>query len=243
MTASQPHAQPLQDRVALITGASGGIGSAVARTFAAAGARLMLAALKPAPLRRLTEELTSAGAEAHWARTDVTDAGQVQATVDATVQQWGRLDILVTCAGIGKFALLSKLSIDDWDATIGVNLRGTFLCCRAAVAVMRQQGGGHVVNVASIGGVQGFPKGTAYCASKFGVVGLSESLAAELLPHNIRVNALCPSSVDTPFFNNAPKHLPREKMLKPGDIAELVLFLVTRPERLHFDPVVVRPRA
>ena len=238
-----PLSASLEERATLITGASGGIGSAIARSFGAAGARLMLVARKPAPLKRLASELREAGAEAEWRRTDVTDAEQVSEAVRAAHERWGRLDILVTCAGIGRFAAVGKLSLDDWDATIAVNLRGAFLCCKAAAEVMRRNGGGVILNVASIGGVQGFPKGAAYCASKFGVVGLSESLAQDLLPHNIRVYALCPSSVDTPFHDAAPKHMPREKMLRPADIADLALFLASRPDRVVYERVVVRPRA
>lgn len=233
----------LEGKVAIVTGASSGIGRAIAMGFAQKGAHVALAARRKRLLKELAAEINGSGGLALPLQTDVCADEQVAAMVDATLGKFGRIDILVNSAGIGIFALLDKLTIEDWDKVIRTNLRGTFLCCKSVADAMKAQGGGHIINIASIAAVEGFPKGSAYCASKFGVLGLTKCLSIELRPHNIKVSAICPSLVDTPFYDRVKKKLPRRLMLRPEQVADLALYLVSQQDGALIEELVIKPKA
>jgi NAD(P)-dependent dehydrogenase (short-subunit alcohol dehydrogenase family) len=195
----------MSDKVALITGASSGIGRATAEAFAAKGARVVLAARREDELASLVSEIESHGGNATAVRTDVSVAKDVERMVAHTIETFGRLDYAVNNAGIeGQWVLISDLPDEEWDRVLGINLKGTFLCLKYQSRAMLAGGrGGAIVNVGSINSFLGFASGSAYSASKHGLIGLTTSVSAELAPQGIRVNLVCPGIVDTPMHRRA----------------------------------------
>jgi NAD(P)-dependent dehydrogenase (short-subunit alcohol dehydrogenase family) len=195
----------MTDKVALITGASSGIGRATAEAFAAKGARVVLAARREEELATLVKEIEARGGKATAIRTDVSVAGDVEKLVVHALETFGRLDYAVNNAGIeGQWALVSDLPEEEWDRVLGINLKGTFLCLKYESRAMLAGGrGGAIVNVGSVNSFLGFASGSAYVASKHGLIGLTTSVSAELSPQGIRVNLICPGIVDTPMHRRA----------------------------------------
>ena len=192
-------------KVALVTGASSGIGRETAKAFAARGCRVVLGARRENELAALAAEIEAQGGEAAWVKTDVAVAGDVERLVDYAVAGYGRLDYAVNNAGIeGEFAGIADLSEEAFDRVIGINLKGVFLCLKHQSRAMLAAGnGGAIVNVGSINSFVGFPGGAAYATSKHGLVGLTSSVSAELAPQGIRVNLICPGIIDTPMHQRA----------------------------------------
>ena len=195
----------LTDKVALITGASSGIGRATAEAFAAKGARVVLAARREEELASLVKEIEARGGKATAIRTDVSVASDVEKMVTHAVETFGRLDYAVNNAGIeGQWALVSDLPEEEWDRVLDINLKGAFLCLKYESRAMLAGGhGGAIVNVGSVNSFLGFASGSAYVASKHGLIGLTTSVSAELAPQGIRVNLICPGIVDTPMHRRA----------------------------------------
>ena len=191
----------MNDKVALVTGASSGIGKATAEAFAAKGAKVVLAARRQDELASLVTEIEARGGIATAITTDVSKAGDVDRMVAHAVDSFGRLDYAVNNAGIeGALAGIIDLAEDDWDNILDINLKGIFLCMKYEARAMLAAGqGGAIVNIGSVNSFLGFPTGSAYVASKHGMVGLTTSASAELAPHGIRVNIVCPGFVDTPM--------------------------------------------
>jgi NAD(P)-dependent dehydrogenase (short-subunit alcohol dehydrogenase family) len=230
----------MNDRVALITGASSGIGRATAEAFAARGAKVVLAARREPELATLASEIESRGGSASFVVTDVAIAKEVERMVAHAIETFGRLDYAVNNAGIeGKLAGITDLPEQEWDRVLDTNLKGTFLCLQYEARAMLASGhGGAIVNVGSVNSFLGFPTGSAYVASKHGQVGLTTSVSAELAPHGIRVNLVCPGFVDTPMDHRARGLLgddlydkvliPRVHMRRagrPDEIARTIIFL------------------
>lgn len=227
-----------EPRVCLITGASRGIGRATAVALTAAGWRLSLAARSKDPLVELVRETDCE----HLATIcDVTDEADVQKVVRATVDELGRLDAIVCAAGIGSFGPTAGVSLDDWNAQIAANLTGTFLVCREALKVMLPQKRGHLVNILSVASKVVFPYSAAYVASKWGAYGLTKSLAEEVRREGVRVTAILPGSVDTPFWDANPGGPPRADMLKPEAVAEAVRYALDAPESASVDEIHLMP--
>jgi len=211
----------LTGKVALVTGASRGIGRAIALALAGQGAGIILAARSAPDLEAVAAEIDSRGGRALVAPCDVRRVGEVKRTMDAALAEYGRLDILVNNAGVAFRRPLVETSEAEFDLTLEVNLKGTFLCCRQAVPVMEP--GGVIVNISSGAGKQGFPELAAYCASKFALIGLTESLAAELTQQAIRVYAVCPGSTDTRMWHSL--YPGEEPDLRPEHVARRVVEL------------------
>ncbi len=214
--------------VALITGAGRGIGRATAEAFAAAGYTVALAELLPALGRRTERALARAAAPSVFVRTDVANPASVARTVAAVQRRFGRLDCLVNNAGVLTSGPLVDLPLDDLDHMLAVNLRGPLLLARAVLPIMLRQGWGSIINVASQLGKIGAADYVTYCASKFGVVGFTEALAAELAGSGVRVWAVCPGLVNTAMARQAGVS-PRERrgLLKPEVVARVILSLAT----------------
>jgi NAD(P)-dependent dehydrogenase (short-subunit alcohol dehydrogenase family) len=229
-TSPQPPAEParaLAGRVALVTGASRGIGRATAARFAAEGAAVVLAARDSAALDANVQAITQAGGRALAVPTDVADEASVQALFARTAEAFGPVSILVNSAGAVASAPFERMDAATWDHVVAVNLRGTFLCCREAFRAMIPSGGGVIVNLSSLSGVPGvekFPGLSAYNSSKYGVSGLSEILAVEGRPHHIRVIAISPGAVDTEMLRQAAPHLQPD--MTPEELARILVFLV-----------------
>jgi meso-butanediol dehydrogenase / (S,S)-butanediol dehydrogenase / diacetyl reductase len=233
-------------KVALVTGAGGGIGSGVALALGRAGATVAIADLKAEQLEGTRRALEATGAKCLALPTDVTVASQVEATVAAVISRCGKLDVLVNCAGIIYVVDCVETTEEQWDRTIAVNAKGVFLCCRAAARHMSQRKQGKIVNIASMIGKTGVRRYTHYCASKFAVIGFTQALAMEMAPFGVNVNAVCPGIVDTGMLRFEIDVLSRirgvtkeviEQELKgqvplgryetPQDVAEMVLFLAS----------------
>jgi 3-oxoacyl-[acyl-carrier protein] reductase len=225
----------LEGKVALITGASRGIGAAVAHALHAQGVKLGLAS-------RSGDDLGLDGVVAQ--RCDVRDAAQVDAVTQATVDEFGRLDILVSNAGVGSYGLFLDLKPEHLEEMIDVNLKGTLYATRAALPHLLAAGGGDIVTLASEAGRRGFPGEAVYCASKFGQVGFTRALDGELREHDIRCTNVCPGGVATDFAlddgrGRSPDALPG--MMTADDVAEVVLFVLTRPRNHRILETAFRP--
>jgi NAD(P)-dependent dehydrogenase (short-subunit alcohol dehydrogenase family) len=229
-----------QDRVALITGASSGIGRATAEAFAAKGATVVLAARREDELAALTNEIKAQGGKASFVTTDVSVAQDVERMVDHTIETFGRLDYAVNNAGIeGQFVSVVELPEEEWDRVLDINLKGTFLCLKYEARAMLAGGqGGAIVNVGSINSFLGFPSGSAYVSSKHGLIGLTTSVSAELAPQGIRVNLVCPGIIVTPmhqrlrglfgdemYDNVLQQRVHMRRAGRPEEIARSVVFL------------------
>jgi NAD(P)-dependent dehydrogenase (short-subunit alcohol dehydrogenase family) len=186
------------DRVAIVTGAGSGLGRATARRLASEGAQVAALDLDEAAAKQTADDVTADGGSARAYATDVSDWGSVESAVNTAAGDLGRPQVLVNCAGIGKFVRSEEESLESWSRIIGVNLTGTFLMCRAVLPHMLD-GGGVIVNVASNAGLMGQPYSAAYCASKGGVVNLTRALGVEYRARGVRVNAIAPGGMNTPM--------------------------------------------
>lgn len=223
------HGHWLAGRVAVVTGASRGIGAATATALAGAGAHVILAARDRDALASVVSGIQAAGGRATSVPTDVSKPGDVEELFAAAAQA-GRLAALVCAAGVLTAAPFAETTWDIWQETLGVNLTGSFLCCRAAFAAMRAAGEGRIVNIASLSGIyatEKFPGLAAYNVSKYGVIGLTEAIAVEGRPHGISAICVSPGAVDTAMLRRANPAL--RPGLTPGDVAELILALLDSP--------------
>ncbi|MGQ9500498.1 MAG: SDR family NAD(P)-dependent oxidoreductase [Anaerolineae bacterium] len=234
--------KPLAGSVALVTGAGRGIGRSIALTLAAAGARVALAARSTAQLQAVLQEISAAGSEAACFPTDIAQEAQVVRLVAATVERFGQLDIVVNNAGVGFFAPLEHTSAEQWDYMMAVNARGPFLVCREALPHLRRSAHAFIVNISSVVGLKGYANQAGYSASKHALLGMTKALAREVQAEGIRVHAICPGGVDTDLASQARPDLDRSELMKPEEIAEIVLFLVTRRGNAVIDEIDVRRR-
>ena len=230
----------LDGRVALVTGASGGLGAHFAGVLARAGARVAVAARRAEACAAVRDAIRAAGGEAEAFALDVADAGSVAAVVAAVGTRFGRLDVLVNNAGIATTAPALDLGEDDWDRVVDTNLKGAFLCAQAAVRLMKDGGGGTIVNVASILGLRVAAQVAPYAASKAGLVQLTRALALEWARHGVRVNALCPGYIETDinrgFFAGPAgqamlKRVPQRRLGQPADLDGPLLLLCSDASR------------
>lgn len=223
----------MNDRVALITGASSGIGRATAEAFAAKGARVVCAARRQDELASLVTEIEARGGKATAIKTDVSSANDVERMVAYAVEEFGRLDYAVNSAAIeGQMSRIVDLEEDEWDKVLDINLKGTFLCMKYEAKAMLSGGnGGAIVNVGSVNSFLGFPTGSAYVASKHGLIGLTTSVSAELASEGIRVNLVCPGFVDTPMHRRA-RALLGDELYDKGLLPNVHLRRAGRPEEI-----------
>src|SRR5467141_1422124 len=226
-----------ENKVALVTGASSGMGLATAQAFAEAGAAVVLADVKDEAVRKAAEQLVSEGHRALAIRCDVSDDAQVEQMVERTVSEFGRLDAAFNNAGVmARIVPTADSTREEWDRVIGINLRGVWSCMKYELRQMERQGSGAIVNNASVGALTGNPGIGSYIASKHGVVGLTRTAALEYIKHGIRVNAVNPGLIDTQIardvvsgdeqaYDELAKHVPIGRAGRPEEIASAVLWL------------------
>ncbi len=235
----------LEKKIAAVTGAASGIGQAIAQRFGKEGACVALLDINYEQAEKTAEEIRAAGGKAMAIRTNITKRADVFAAAEKIEKEWGKLDIWVNCAGYSKILPFLDCTDEIWDKTMDINLRGCFLGCQAAITHMNPAGGA-IVNFSSESGKKGTTWYAAYCASKFGIRGLTQSLSAEFAPKGIRVNAVCPGVVLTPMWDQQVVDYAKKRNLKPEevmprfrnniplhrlceleDVTNLVMFLVT----------------
>lgn len=223
----------MNDTVALITGASSGIGKATAEAFAVKGARVVVAARRQEELALLVSGIEARGGKATAIRTDVSVAKDVERMVAHAVDQFGRLDYAVNNAGIeGAIAGIADLAEEDWDRVLDINLKGTFLCLKyEARAMLRSGNGGAIVNVGSVNSFLGFAGGAGYVTSKHGLIGLTTSVSAELASRGIRVNLVCPGIIDTPMHHRL-RGIVGDDVYDKGALPTVHLRRAGRPEEI-----------
>lgn len=227
----------LKDKIAIVTGGASGIGQAIALAYAREGADLVVADINPNNGAQTLAGIEAAGRRGIYVRTDVSDLSQIRALVDRAVREFGRIDILVNVAGVMNAYTLLETTEAQWDQTLDVNLKGTFFCMKEVAKVMVKQGHGSIINTASILARNARKKRAAYCASKAGVVLITQSAAMELGPHGIRVNAIAPGSIDTPIALAAPitpealarkiAAIPLQRRGEPADLTGPAVFLAS----------------
>lgn len=237
-------AAPPPAPLAIVTGASRGIGYAIAQELARRGHRLALVARDRARLEDAARRLAppSAGRAAPEVETfacDVQDAAQVRATFRKILDRPGRLEVLVNNAGVGVFAPVQEISDADWDATLNTNLRGVFYCSKAVIPRLMAQRGGHIINISSLAGKNPLAGGAAYCASKWGLMGLTYAMAEDLRGYGIRASVICPGTVQTEFSPHTGKE--PKRMLQPRDVARVVGWLLEQEEQSFVSEVLLRP--
>jgi 3-oxoacyl-[acyl-carrier protein] reductase len=229
----------IEGKVAVVTGAGRGIGRAIALELAGMGAKVALAARSASELEQTA--LATRGA-ASVIPTDVRKKEDVHKLLDQVASALGPVDILVNAAGIGVFGQVTEFSDENYEAILDTNLRSIFMACRYVLPSMIARRTGDIVNIASIAGKVGSATRAVYCASKFGVVGFTQSLAEEVRQHGIRVSVVCPGSTDTSFSSDPHREgKSRGKMLAPSDVAHAVRMLVTQEPNSFISEVILRP--
>ncbi|PCH99591.1 MAG: 3-ketoacyl-ACP reductase [Flavobacteriaceae bacterium] len=225
--------ESLQGKKALITGAGKGIGKALALAFAKEGISVALLSRTTSDLEKVAEEVRAAGVEAFVIAADVSNETSVNEAATKVLKEFGTIDILINNAGIGRFGNFMDLSSESWSEVININLMGTYFVTRAFLPNMIAQKSGDIINISSTAGLKGNAMTSAYSASKFAVIGLTESLMAEVRKHNIRANVLVPSTVatDMALDLNLTDGNP-EKVMQPEDIAELLISQLKLPRRV-----------
>jgi NAD(P)-dependent dehydrogenase (short-subunit alcohol dehydrogenase family) len=231
----------LAGQVALVSGASRGIGQAVALVFAREGARVALLARGRGELERVAGMIETDGGSALVVPGDVAEGDTASRAVEATLARFGRLDCLVTAQGAGAFGPFETSRIADWDAMLRANLTATYLLFRAALPPMLAAGQGTVVALVSLAAVRAIPGCAAYTASKAGVLGLVRALAAEVRGRGVRVAALCPGAVDTPFWDGIPSPPDRDRMLRPEAVAEAALLVAAQAPGAFVEEIILAP--
>ena len=225
----------LQDKVAIVTGGSRGIGKAIALRLAAEGAKVVVTATTPEGADKTAAEIRQNGGQAVGFAANVAEVKQVEALMKATVEQFGGLHILVNNAGITRDNLVMRMSDEDWNAVIATNLTGTFNCMRAASKIMMKQRSGKIINLTSVVALMGNKGQANYCAAKAGVIGLTKSVARELASRNVQINAIAPGFITTDMTAVLPEaaktamvqSIPLERMGTPEEVAGVVAFLAS----------------
>jgi len=231
---------PLAGQVAVITGAGRGIGRAIALTLAELGARTVLCGRSREALEQTSTTIQDSGGQSSVIECDVTDLHSVEALAERVERTFYHIDVLVNNAGIGGAGgPLHLLAPDNWDRVLNTNLRGVYYCIRSLAPLMIKARSGHIINISSLAGKNALPNGAAYAASKWGLNGLSYSVAEELRAHNIRVSVICPGSTHTEFSPHPGKN--NEKMLQASDVAHVVAMLVTQAPQSFASEILLRP--
>jgi NADP-dependent 3-hydroxy acid dehydrogenase YdfG len=240
----------IKDKVAIITGASSGIGYATASSLSKAGAKVAIGARRTDKLSELEKEITKKGGEAFSQKLDVTKKSDCDSFVKSVMDKWGGVDILVNNAGLMPLSFIKNLKVDEWDQMIDVNIKGVLYCTAAVIPHMLEKKSGHIVNISSVAGRIVFPSGSVYCATKHAVTALSEGLRQEFSTRkNIRVTCIEPGVVSTELTNTITDESLKDfvesakkmQSLSAQDIANAIIYAVEAPEYVNINEVLIRP--
>lgn len=230
----------LASKVAIVTGASRGIGRAISIALAQEAATVVLAARSTEKLQETAEKVTKAGGKPEIVVTELTEEESIKNLVKTTNEKFNRLDILINNAGVTHSAKLEHTATEDWQHCISVNARAPFILCREALPLLKISQAAYIINIASVVGVKGYPLQSAYTSSKHALRGMTISLAEELKGSNIRVHLLCPGGVDTEMVGSVRPDINKDELIQPEEIAELVLYLVTHKGNAVIDELHIR---
>lgn len=231
----------LTEKVTLVTGGSQGLGAAICQTLAAAGASVIVADIKFDQAEQVARRLQEQGLAAIALPLDITDDQQLETTVQKIVDQYGRIDVLVNNAGTDVTLPIEELTIAEIDQVLNVNLRAPFLLSKLVLPLMKQQGQGHIVNIASTAAKRTWPNATAYHTSKWGLMGFSHALHVEARPYKVKVTAVVAGGMRTPFILDRFPDTPLDKLQDPIHVAETVRFILSQPEATVIPEVMVLP--
>lgn len=231
----------LQGKIAIVTGGGQGLGAAICRSIAQAGSTVIVGDIQLAAAENIAQQIRETGGEAIALPLDVSNAEQVSETVQKVQDQYGAIDILINNAGTDKTVSIEELEISDWDRVLSVNLRGAFLLSKAIFPIMKQQGRGHIVNVASTAAKRAWPNATAYHASKWGLLGFSHALHTEARPHGVKVTAIVAGGMQTPFILDRFPDTPLDVLQPPENVAETIRYVLMQPEGTVIPEVTVLP--
>jgi len=230
----------LSGKAAIVTGASRGIGRATAVALGREGAAILLAARSLEGLKETAGEVRAAGGKAEIVQADLSEPDSARKIVDAAKGKWGRLDLLINNAGVTHSASLEETAVEDWDKCMAVNARGPFLLCKEALGLLRQGAGGLIINIGSVVSVKGYPRQSAYTASKHALRGMTMSLAQELRGSNVGVRLICTGGVDTEMVGRVRPDINKAELIWPDEIADLVVYLATHKGRGVVDEIHMR---
>jgi 3-oxoacyl-[acyl-carrier protein] reductase len=239
----QAQPPPLLGKVAIITGASSGVGRATALVLARSGASVVLVARREARLRAVVEEIQAFGGQAAWLSGDVTQESAARAAAELALGQFSQIDVLINNAGIGLYKTLGETTASDFEELMATNVRSGFLFAREVAPGMLERGQGTILFVSSVAGMQGAANESVYSATKFAQVGLAQSLDAELRPRGIKVGVICPGGVKTDFAigrGRTQEFVDTSRMMDPGEVAEAILFFCIQPPNVRIPHMVVR---
>jgi 3-oxoacyl-[acyl-carrier protein] reductase len=230
----------LAGKVAMVTGASRGIGRAISLALAKESSTVVLAARSIQQLQITAEQVTMAGGTAHVVHVELTEEQSIRNLIQVINEKLGRLDILVNNAGVTHSAPLEQTSTEDWQRCISINARAPFILCREALPLLKKSPAAYIINISSVVGIKGYPLQSAYTASKHALRGMTMSLAEELRGTNVRVHLLCPGGVDTDMVGRVRPDIAKDELIKPEEIAELVLYLLTHKGNAVVDELRIR---
>lgn len=229
----------MENRIAVITGASKGIGRSIAYRLGSEGYKLVLIARSTPELQKIQADLGEEKVLIFPA--DVSDENDVKKIIASTVEKWGSINVMINNAGMGHFKGIEEFTTEEYDQVMDVNVKGTFLFCREVIPVMRNAGGGHIINIASDVAKRTFASGSIYCASKFAQEALSSAMRKEVREDNIKVTVVYPGLVNTDFHEDAEENDERKTWMKAGDIAESVFYALNAPPHVVVDELMVHP--
>ncbi len=231
----------LDGKIILVTGGARGLGEAICRELSAVGARILIADIRMDQAQKVADEINKQGGQVTPLALDVTDENQIKTAVDQIQAQYGRLDVLINSAGIDKTVSIEEMTVEDWDCIMAVNLRAPFILAKQALSIMRQQGSGYIINICSTAAKRAWPNASAYHASKWGLLGFSHALLTEARPHNIKVTALIPGGMRTPFLLDRFPDLDPNNLQDPKNVAETIHFLLNMPDETVIPELLVLP--
>lgn len=236
-------APDLRTNVAVVTGGGRGIGASICRALGQAGATVVVAARTECQIRTVADQIVAAGGAALPLQVDLASEASVIALFQTVMETFGRIDTLVNNAGVGVYGPVMDYAAADLDALLAVNVRGTFLCCREALRRMARARKGYIINISSVLGFKGYANQAAYTATKHAVMGLTKSLAVEAQAYGVRVSAVSPGGVDTEMVRSSRPDLDPSVLLRPEDVAQAVLYLLSLSETAAVDEIYLRRAA